>query len=768
MVEQIVGTISRVIWINDNGDWAILKLQSGVTTKGPIPAEGIKMNGEYIFVGQWVEHVNYGRQFHHTSLTFKMPASAEGIALYLKKHIDGVGQTTADKLVEAYREETLTQITQVPAEVAERTGVSRELIDRIKEHVQQNELGTLTEVHLASLLDGYGFRRSVYDAARQQWGVNAAYHIRRNPYALMRFPYAGFTRVDKLYCDLYRDCPQRIDGNKRWAMAAWHALVSDTSGHVWFQISQIIKAMQEIPGSQRLTSERVERVLRILERAGWITRRHDNPELVAETSRALTESLLCSTLWELSLRDIRPHFDLYQGSLTDHQYICAGRALSRSVGILAGKPGTGKTFTLAEIVRQALDIGYDVAVCAPTGKAAVRCTEALGGQLTATTIHTLLAPRMVPGKGLQFTYGRDNRLPCELLIVDESSMLDCALALDLMQAISPTCRVLFVGDPYQLAPVGYGQPLLDMIRSKTIPVGELTEIHRHSGNIVIGCSDIANGRVPTCFTKKFNPENRRDNLILVADSNADNLRLKFTNCLQAMLQQGYNPDDIQTIVPTNNSGLLGRKEMNGLIKGYFNPGALAFKGARFSAGDRVIFLKNGMRKGYLGQYQEGIEDEDMDDEVYVANGDIGRIARIRRAGYVISLPTPDRVVFTGRVGTKKTDPLAGKKDDDDVFMDLAYSITGHKSQGSGYPYVLVMIDPAFAAKGVMSRQWLYTAISRAEICSVVFGDPEVIRQVVGKQANLRRTYLAQDLSALKGVAHGQEAKSQTDVLAVTF
>jgi exodeoxyribonuclease V alpha subunit len=267
------------------------------------------------------------------------------------------------------------------------------------------------------------------------------------------------------------------------------------------------------------------------------------------------------------------------------------KATAGVLGVLAGRPGTGKTYTLAALIR-ALG-ARRIAVCAPTGKAAVRPTESLacdGLTMQATTIHRLLGVESADG-GWQFKHNHDCRLPMDFIIVDESSMIDVPLMASLLDARPAGCHVLFVGDPDQLSPVGHGAPLRDMMAAG-VPYGLLTEIRRNSGQIVRTCKAIAERkRFPV--SDQLAPK-AGDNLVVVDAGTPERQIAILKTTLERIQAAGRWDvfDDVQILVAVNEKSPLGRKPLNKILQGVLNPNGEKAEGSPFRVGDKVVCGKN--------------------------------------------------------------------------------------------------------------------------------------------------------------------------------
>ena len=412
-------------------------------------------------------------------------------------------------------------------------------------------------------------------------------------------------------------------------------------------------------------------------------------------------------------------------AVTPHQQEQLDRAMASRIGILTGSPGTGKTFTAASLIKSIVSKHGEpsIAICAPTGKAAVRITEAMQGlgiAIVARTIHSLLKVESGGDDGWWFRYGSSNRLPYKFIIVDESSMIDTGLMASLLSACRPDGHVLFIGDVNQLPPVGHGAPLRDMIAAG-MPCGELREIIRNDGGIVQACADIRDG---VKFSYGGNLESIKTADHILETCHAIKRESK-DRCLDPVW-------DIQVLVPINRRSEVSRKKLNGVLQQDLNDGN---PGDSLWVGDKVVNTRN----GWFMPTRETAKDvaTNATGHVYVANGEIGRMIEAKPKYFVAKMSNPDRTV---RVPL--WEHAASDEEEGGGRWDLAYALSVHKSQGSEWPVVIVILDDSMAAKRVCSREWLYTAISRATQHCILIGDPRIAEEICRRPAlGERKTFL---------------------------
>lgn len=436
--------------------------------------------------------------------------------------------------------------------------------------------------------------------------------------------------------------------------------------------------------------------------------------------------------------------------VTDHQRAEYHKATQGSIGILGGGPGCGKTHVAAAAIKLLVaQVGIaNIVVGAPTGKAAVRITEAMkdaGLSLRARTWHSILGiGRMDSDTGeLGFAHDENSPLKFKVLIGDESSMVDVPLFCSIMRARPKGCLLLVVGDVNQLPPIGHGAPLRDMIAAG-LPYGELTEIHRATGGIVETCAAI----------RQAKPWRGGGNLIVADDVTPANQLTRMLAAIRSAESDGLDPIwDVQTVVAVNSKSPLSRRAVNELLQRELNPRAGDRpKGSPFCVGDKIVNTKN----GYFNATAINLTDEDTAEvvenergEVFVANGELGEVLAVDEKRFTVKVKSPERIISIPRGKPSEHDSAdEGDGDSSDkssstgCSWDLGYALSVHKSQGSEWPWVIVMVDEYPGARMICAREFWYTAISRAKLKCVLIGKKSVIdsgcrRVAIGK----RKTFL---------------------------
>lgn len=417
--------------------------------------------------------------------------------------------------------------------------------------------------------------------------------------------------------------------------------------------------------------------------------------------------------------------------LSEHQQYALGEALLEPVGVLVGTPGVGKTYVLGRLVRALVEQRLGpIAVCAPTGKAAVRITQAIAEagiddvRGTAFTIHQLLGigRNGHDGDGWSFLHNADNPLNVKVVIVDEASMLDAYLAASLFAALKPGTHVLLVGDPDQLPPVGHGAVLRDLITAG-VPCGRLTEVHRNGGMIVEACAAIRRGDPLELADSLDVPSGR--NLRHIEAAGAAEVRDYLLGVVDRVRAQRNVRTDLQVICPVNERGPLARKALNTALQQLLStPHVGDHHGYR--VGDKVLCVKNGW-------YPPVVRGDALE---YVANGETGVVTSLIDNSLWLEFDSPRRALAL---------PVVNSESQAVANFSLGWAITGHKSQGSQWPVVVVVVDDSGPARQIAGREWWYTVISRASVACITIGRRDVLEQQVRRGVLGRRKTLLVEL-----------------------
>lgn len=738
--------------------------------KGEAEQDDLQNRQSYRFFGKFSDYHNRytgqnEKQFEFQTFVAASAHDREGVIAYLENvgRGNGMGYGTAKKAWDRWGSDAVRVIRDDPGQLHRiNDRITKEQVEAIVALLEMQRATEDATIECTNLLQSKGFPKATARRAIKEWGNRAAEMIQRDPYRLMRFRGCGFKLCDAMWIKLGKN-PTQL---RRQMFAAWYAIKSDTNGHTWHPVEKISQAIRGSVGVESNPSRAIKLGVRLARVSpsypGALAMQRtyglDGPLIddhqdgarvwIADASRAGQERKLADYVSQM-LSDSRsqtlttyvndlpnkritvPNVWLWPDpatipNLTDHQREKLEDAFTGQVAILGGSPGTGKTYTVAQVIKEILATGKigveDIAIGTPTGKAAVRMNEGLANAnlpLRAATLHSLLGvAESSEGGDWGFLHGPSNPWPYRLVVIDETSMCDTALLHHVFGAMPRGCHALLVGDVHQLAPVGVGAPLRDLIASGVCGYGELTQIMRNSGGIVEACAAIRDGK----------EWGEGDNLKILEYPTSEKQLAGIIRILTGM--QGGALDavwDAQVIVALNDKGDLCRKKINGELQEILNPNS-KINGTPFRVDDKIVCLQNG---GYE-------EFGNRESKVYVANGELARADDVQEKLVVANLLISSKYVSIPRAKQQSDDP--GESNGSGCNWDLAYGLTCHKMQGSETPVAIVVIDEK--ALRLCDRAWIYTAISRAKKQCIIIGKKNVA-DMMCRQVNIgkRKTFL---------------------------
>lgn len=772
---ELIGVFLGADYVFDNGPdrrcvvgSVRLLDKSIVTVRGYANETELSDNVTYSFYGHNRNHPKYGTQFNFNSFVEELPADEDSVIAYLetcrKPERGSITKRVALALFEAFGVSAIERLKADPVGVSEVVKQWDAAKAALAAEYLTSQAGTQRcKLDLITLLNGRGFPKKTIDRAIKAWGAAAARVVRNDPYKLTELAGIGFKGADKLYCDLAREAA-KSDEEYQFALAAIHrqglcaayAVSSESrqSGSTWLPIGFAKAAVMANVSRIHATPDKA--IDWAISEGNLVVR----DGFCAVARMALHELEIAEFITGSEPGNDWPSIDLIESMapagkpLSDHQIGAIMIATNHDrVGCLQGSPGVGKTFCVASIVKAVIQrFGQDsIAVCAPTGKAAVRVAQSMlanGVDLPASTIHRLLQVEGEGGDGWSFHFNEQNPLPFRFLIIDESSMIDVDLLASLLRACTPSTHILFVGDTGQLAPVGHGRPFFDL--QQVIPTGKLTEIRRNSGRIVKACAEIRDRNTIT-FSKKLDLDSKEpENLILIQCSDEDQPQI-LEQLIAKIDAQHIGPrglsviDDLQILTGKNDGSPVARKPLNKMLQQVLNPDGDRIQGNPFRINDKLVDLKN-------GRYPDA---EDQNEEHFVANGELAKAKDIKPGRMVVEVSDPKRQILICHAPVQENEK--GIDDSENTSKgavgdwDLGYCLSTHRSQGSQWKFVIVMAD----SKGAMvqSRQWLFTAISRAEIATFVIGQKQVVNAMLKRDGiSGRKTFLVERIRHQRAVA----------------
>lgn len=702
----LTATIEEVLFRSPDARFSVLRAQAPSTGPEPIVLVGDLREtaaGETLRVrGHYELHPSFGRRFRVESFTPVLPTSATGIARYLGSGlIDGIGPALASRLVERFGDKTLDVITTQSGRLREVPGIGAQRAEAIARAVR----GKLAEAEETSFLQSLGLGPALAARIRRRYGEDTAQVVRSDPYlAAEQVAGIGFRTADAMA----RALGFEEDDPRRAAGAVLHLLArAADSGNTFLPLEELSQQASEL----RVPQERIHAALSDLQQRGLLTldaeRVYAPPLYAAEVTVAeLLRSLAEQRLPIAQATAERALLETTQGTrLAEAQQRAVAATFERRLLVVTGGPGTGKTTTVRAIVKAQATAQRRILLCAPTGRAAKRLSQA--SEHEAHTIHRLLewSPR-----NNSFTRNRQTPLETDVVLVDEASMLDVQLAYHLLDALPAGAALILVGDADQLPPVGPGPVLRELLASGVCQVVRLTEVFRQaeSSTIVRAAHEILRGVRPTpSVTGTRGP----GDLFIVRAEQPELVTQRLREALGRM-QAAYGLDpihDVQVLTPMRR-GPLGTEALNTFLQDSLNPQA-THPGPRttFRVGDKIMQLRN-----------------DYEREVW--NGDLGIVQRVE-AGIVFA-------EMQGRSVSYEPEALGA--------ISLAYASTVHKVQGSEFPGAIIILHRTH--RMLLSRPLIYTALTRARRLAVIIGDEAgLMRAVRNTHQQLSYTCLASRL-----------------------
>ena len=736
---RVTGTVEHVIHRNAENGYSVVEIaeEKGLLTLVGIlpelqPGEPIEAEGSF------VAHPVYGEQLAVEHFTLLMPSDAIAVEKYLASGIiKGIGPALAGRIVKRFGADALRVMEEQPEELAKVKGISKNGARLIQEQVAAKR-----EMREAMMfLEQFGISIPLAVKIYEKYGQTLYSVIKTNPYKLMDdITHVGFRIADEIAvrAGLPADSEFRIRSGVNYAMQ--QAL---QAGHIYLPRETLISYAARL---LELDEDLIENAVtdltvdkRLVQRmaggvhAVYLAKYYYMEAAVAAMLIGLDRPLhiegntVEEELWRI----------LGEGEITleDMQQDAVLRAVRNGLTVITGGPGTGKTTTISALIRYFEAKGLSIELAAPTGRAAKRITEATGRD--ARTIHRLLefmgSPEDNENDTPHFQRNESNPIEADVVIIDEVSMVDLPLMYALLKAIIPGTRLVLVGDANQLPSVGPGNVLRDVIASGVVDTIELTRIFRQSetSDIVLNAHRINRGEeiVPDKTSRDFMVL-RRNNAAEVQQAVIRLIRDKLPPYVHA------DPFEIQVITPVR-KGVLGVENLNRILQDALNPPAeykkeRQFAHSLFRVGDKVMQIKNNYQKEWSKTGGTGFS---LKEGTGVFNGDLGIVKDIRFfSEELVVLFDDDREAVY----------LFSEADE----LELAYAVTVHKSQGSEYPAVILPL--LSVPLPLMTRNLIYTAVTRAKSCVVIVGLWETFLRMASNDTEQKRySSLAEQLRDVK-------------------
>ncbi len=725
-MEKLEGYVDHIIYRNTENGYTVMVMlvdQEEVTCVGVLSyiGEGEKLEAE----GQYIAHPTYGEQFKIETYVVKPPEDEESVERYLGSGaIKGIGTALAARIVRHFHADTFRIIEEEPERLAEIKGISERKAREIAQQVYEKR-----DMRKAMIfLQQFGITTALAVKIFEKYGQRMYEVLQNNPYQLADDIHGvGFRIAD----EIARKAGVSADSEYRVKSAISYVLIqAGNEGHIYLPKELVQSRTAQLLGvglediEQYLMDLAVDRKI--------VVKQEKEQERVYSASSYYIEMSTARMLCDLNITGeiddqvilkkitaIEKQTEMYLDEMQKKAVIEAVRC---GLLIITGGPGTGKTTTINTLISYFESEGLQILLAAPTGRAAKRMTEATG--VEAKTVHRLLEiSGLSEESGAVGGFGRNaqNPLEADVIIIDEMSMVDAYLMHALLDAVTVGTRLIMVGDMNQLPSVGPGSVLKDMIQSGCIPVVSLTRIFRQAqeSDIVVNAHKINRGE-PVLLDNKSRDFFflKRDDANVIISIVIQLVRDKMPRYVNAKMY------DIQVLTPMR-KGLLGVERLNKILQEYLNPPDRTKteqeqNGILFREGDKVMQVKNNYQLEWEIRGRYGIP---MEKGLGIFNGDMGIIREINKQTERVTVEFDEQRMVEY--------PYSGLEE-----LELAYAVTIHKSQGSEYPAVVIPL--LSGPKMLMTRNLLYTAVTRAKQCVTLVGDPYAFSQMEANTVEQKR------------------------------
>lgn len=711
---KLTGEIIKVRYINEDNGYSVFDLN---TSDGEIKIVGIfdSVNiGESLEVeGEFTYDNKYGEQLNVTSYKKKLPSSVVEIERYLSSGIIAtIGPKNAGYIVEKFGKKSLDIVFDETDRLIEVRGIGKKSIEKIKKSVEELRFSKNILFYLSGLGISLSLSKKIYSIFRE----DTLEIINENPYKLIKnVKGIGFLKADEIALknNLDKTSPYRIE------LAIIYILTQKAInfGHVFYPKEKLTEEVSSLIGIEKNLIEPIYMNL-LLSSDIVVDNSFDEPNIYLDYLY-ISESYIASKLAKMALnedfkilfnidKEVKKSIENQSIKLSEIQIDAIKSCFEENISIITGGPGTGKTTIINTISKIFIENGYNISLCAPTGRAAKRIEETTG--IEAKTIHRMLGyiPSSYDDIG-HFEYNEDNPLDTDLIIIDEMSMVDVVLFEKLLRGLKDNTKLIIVGDVDQLPSVGAGNVLKDLINSNKIKYTKLIDIFRQSenSNIIANAHKINNGQEPIL--------NEKNSDFFFLNTDAPSItRNIVVDLISRRLPKAYGYDyskDIQ-ILTQSRKGICGVFELNKLLQDILNPKTEASDeilvgNKLFRVNDKVMQTKNNYNLSFI--------DDEGEENFGVYNGDMGHIIFIDKSSNKLTVEMDDKRLIEYSL-------------EDLDNLELAYAITIHKSQGSEFKSVIIPMFDGY--KLLQTRNLLYTAITRAKENIVLVGDKNVMNNMI--------------------------------------
>ena len=711
---KLTGEIIKVRYINEDNGYSVFDLN---TSDGEIKIVGIfdSVNiGESLEVeGEFTYDNKYGEQLNVTSYKKMLPSSVVEIERYLSSGIIAtIGPKNAGYIVEKFGKKSLDIVFDETDRLIEVRGIGKKSIEKIKKSVEELRFSKNILFYLSGLGISLSLSKKIYSIFRE----DTLEIINENPYKLIKnVKGIGFLKADEIALknNLDKTSPYRIESAIIYILTQ----KAINFGHVYYPKEKLTEEVSSLIGIEKDLIEPIYMNL-LLSSDIVIDNSFDEPNIYLDYLY-ISESFIASKLAKMALnedfkilfnidKEVKKSIENQSIKLSEIQIDAIKSCFEENISIITGGPGTGKTTIINTISKIFIENGYNISLCAPTGRAAKRIEETTG--IEAKTIHRMLGyiPSSYDDIG-HFEYNEDNPLDTDLIIIDEMSMVDVVLFEKLLRGIKDNTKLIIVGDVDQLPSVGAGNVLKDLINSNKIKFTKLIDIFRQSenSNIIVNAHKINNGQEPIL--------NEKNSDFFFLNTDAPSItRNIIVDLISRRLPKAYGYDyskDIQ-ILTQSRKGICGVFELNKLLQDILNPkieasDEILVGNKLFRVNDKVMQTKNNYNLSFI--------DDEGEENFGVYNGDMGHIIFIDKSSNKLTVEMDDKRLIEYSL-------------EDLDNLELAYAITIHKSQGSEFKSVIIPMFDGY--KLLQTRNLLYTAITRAKENIVLVGDKNVMNNMI--------------------------------------
>ncbi len=731
-MEEIEGILEEIIYQNEVNSYTVGIFETEeeqITVVGYLPF--INKGDTLKLTGKFVEHKDYGEQFKIETFEKLMPQTLGALEKYLASgNVKGVGPATATKIIDKFGEETIHVLKFEPQKLAQIKGISKDKAIEISESFIEN-----WEVwQIVGFLERFGIGAESAKKVYNLLGVNAITEIEANPYILIDISRGvDFKQIDEMAIKLGIE----RENSKRVKSGIKYALIKITyNGHCCTLKSNLIEYVKQLLGVTETVIE--DGIINLKVNNDIVVEDRDGEEWVYLYSFYRAEEQIADRIIKLEksknikkVSNIEKELKLIEEKtdllLSEKQKEAIKAVNENNVTIITGGPGTGKTTIIKSILEMYKQKKYKIVLCAPTGRAAKRMTETTGEE--ASTLHRLLEIGKVDEESL---FKKDSEyqgapIDADIIIVDEVSMVDMFIMSYLLNCIYKGTKLILVGDSDQLPSVGPGSVLHDLIESERITTVHLDKIFRQAAKskIIVNAHRVNNGKKFIEKDSEELEEASKEDFFFIKENNQEKILEQVLSLCNGRLKKFGDYDffeSIQVLTPTK-KGLLGTKELNKALQNELNPhregeSEKSSMGSIFRIGDRVMQIKNN-----YDIYWEKRIDDSIETGNGVFNGEIGTITNINEKEKNIRVKFDDEKVCWYEFNELEQ-------------LEHSYCITIHKAQGSEFD-VVIMIVPQ-AAPMLLTRNLLYTGLTRAKKLLIVIGNERIVNYMINNVDSKKR------------------------------